>query len=205
MTEQAAPGVWVTLQYEVRDAEGELVAEETVERLVGYGQLLPAIERGVEGLEVGGRRTITLRPEEAFGRRDPKAIIDVSREDFPDDVAPGDRFEAEDAEGRPVLLSVLDVDEERVVLDQNHPLAGQRVEVRLAVVGSRLATEQELEQAAAALSSGLAPTPGLIAPETLLRGGRQRYETDSAAVSGDTTLAGGSAAAQDLEAIDDAN
>lgn len=202
MTAQAAPGVWVTLRYRATDAEGELVADETVERLFGYGQLLPAVEQAVDGLRVGGSRNVRLGPEQAFGKRDPSAVLEVERSEFPSDVAPGDRFEAEDADGAPVVLTVLDVDDERIVLDQNHPLAGQRIELMVELLAARVASEAELGAAAAALSRGFSEETGLISPARLLRGGTRRYVRGPA--GSDATTAG-RAEGEDTEMMDDPN
>src|SRR5438128_2345368 len=86
---------------------------------------LPVARAFVLGLAQGSKRTVLLKPEHAFGQRNPEAQVEVERSEFPEDVAPGDCYEAEDEDGRPVLLQVLDVSEEGVVVDSNHPLAGQ--------------------------------------------------------------------------------
>ncbi|MCB9578192.1 MAG: FKBP-type peptidyl-prolyl cis-trans isomerase [Polyangiaceae bacterium] len=171
---QLGPGVVASLRYAVFDEDGECVMEagEPTEHVIGYGQLWPVLEHAVEGLEVGARKTVTMKPKDAFGERDPKALVEVDRADFPEDVAPGDRFEAEDETGAQVLLKVLDVGDDFVVLDQNHPLAGQKLRVELEVVAARVASEQELRRAEAAL----VPEEPLISPERLRKGPGRRYE-----------------------------
>ncbi|MEZ4225186.1 MAG: hypothetical protein R3B13_29815 [Polyangiaceae bacterium] len=176
MSDSVCPGVWVTLHTLVRDGDGETVADETVERLVGYGQLLPRVETAVSGATVGTKRTLSLRAADAFGDRDPKAIVEVDRDEFPEDVMPGDHFDAEDAAGKFVLLTVLDVDSERVVLDQNHPLAGQALTLELEVRALRLASSDELAAAEAALEAAPEPDISLIPTQALLAGAKGRYE-----------------------------
>jgi FKBP-type peptidyl-prolyl cis-trans isomerase SlyD len=163
------------LRYAVFDEDGECVSEagDATEHIVGYGQLWPALERAVDGRSAGESVTVELRPKDAFGERDPTALAEVDRSEFPPDVAPGDRFEAEDGAGAAVLLTVLDVGEDFVVIDRNHPLAGQKLRVELEVVGARVATEEELGQAEAALAG---PPEALISPQRLLRGPGRRYE-----------------------------
>lgn len=170
----------VRLAYRVFDEEGEALHEapDELELVVGYGALLPAIEERIEGLRQGDERSVTLPPERAFGRRNPKAVIEVDRSDFPPDVAPGDRFDAEGDDGRPVLLQVLDVTSDAVVLDGNHPLAGQRVRFDVAVLEVRPATAEELAEAEKRLEGAErgdnSPLGELVPVERLLRGPSRR-------------------------------
>jgi FKBP-type peptidyl-prolyl cis-trans isomerase SlyD len=177
---QAGPGTVVSFSYELFDAEGERVEAtepgEEVEILLGSALASPALERLVEGLPVGGRREAVLDPDEAFGPRDPEAILEVDRHDLPEDVAPGDELEAErDADGEYVLLKVLEVHDDMVVLDANPPLAGQKVRLRIAVRAVRLATEAEVAQAASLFAASARPETGPLLPvDRLLRRGANR-------------------------------
>jgi FKBP-type peptidyl-prolyl cis-trans isomerase SlyD len=174
---QVGPDVVVTLEYDVFDAEGEPVGGSGGPRevLFGVGDLLPAVEQRLEGLEPGGACSVQLKPEDAFGKRDPKAWVEVDREEFPDDVAPGDQFEAEGADGEAVLLKVLDVAEDHVVIDQNHPLAGQSLRVEVRVLGTRLALAEEREAAAARLAQAPSGAESPLIPAgRLLRGPSRR-------------------------------
>jgi FKBP-type peptidyl-prolyl cis-trans isomerase SlyD len=172
------PDTWLTLSYRVFDADGDEVEDATpdapLEVVFGHAQLLPAIEQAIEGLGPGQKRSLTLPPAQAFGERNPRALIEVDRGEFPPDVAPGDHFEVENEEGELLVLKVLDVGDEHVVLDTNHPLAGQRVRIDLTVHEVRPATEEELEEARTRLTEP-APVPEapLIGVERLLRGGTQ--------------------------------
>jgi FKBP-type peptidyl-prolyl cis-trans isomerase 2 len=181
---QVGPGIVVTLSYDVFNDDDELVGSENERELVfGTGELLPAIERAIDGLSPGAKRTIRVKASDAYGARDPKAIVEFDRAEFPEDVAPGDVFEAEGPTGEIVVLCVLDADAERVVIDQNHPLAGQALRVEARVLATRPATEPELERAAARLAAesqaapddnGKAAAPALISPDRLLRGPTRR-------------------------------
>ena len=79
--------------------------------------------------------------------RNPDAQVEVLRSEFPEDVAAGDCYEAEDEDGRPVLLQVLEVTDEGVLVDSNHPLAGQtlRFEVEGWVDGGVSVTVKSIE------------------------------------------------------------
>jgi FKBP-type peptidyl-prolyl cis-trans isomerase SlyD len=178
---QLGPGIWARLKYQVFDAEGEELASEAVETgfVFGYGALLPALEAALQGKPAGARSTIELAPKDAFGKRDPKLCLEVAREEFPAGVLPGDRFDAEQADGTPLVLQVLEVSESGVVLDLNHPLAGQRVRFDVEVLEARPASPEELALAEAALAEAPtdeseAPGGALIHPARLLRRGSQR-------------------------------
>jgi FKBP-type peptidyl-prolyl cis-trans isomerase SlyD len=168
------------LKYQVFDEEDEPIDDGKNELGVvfGDGVLLPAIEERLEGLRQRDQRSIVLSPEQAFGARDNKAIVEVERDEFPEDVAPGDRFEAEAADGSLVVLSVLDVGPDAVVLDGNHPLAGQALRFEVEVAEVRPATAEELRQAAERLEkAGNSPDsegPALLPVESLLRGPARR-------------------------------
>ncbi|HEX6274317.1 MAG TPA: peptidylprolyl isomerase [Polyangiaceae bacterium] len=185
---QLGPGIWTLLSYRVFDAEGEALDTEPVVMgcVFGFGALLPGVEAALEGKRVGARCSVELAPDEAFGERDATQCLEVERGEFPPDVAPGDRFDAEREDGTPQVLSVLEVTEESVILDLNHPLAGQRVRFEVEVLEARPATAEELALAEAVLADepaegglGLGSDPqggppALIDPTRLLRRGTQR-------------------------------
>ena len=173
---QLSPGMWARLGYQVFDEEDAVVETGETELccLIGYGVLFPALEEKLEGLAQGSQRTVLLSPEQCFGLRNPEAQVEVDRADFPEDVAAGDCYEAEDEDGRPVLLQVLDVSEEGVLVDSNHPLAGQTLRFEVDAREVRPATDEELEQAEQRLLSQEQEPEPLITPESLLRGPSRR-------------------------------
>lgn len=177
---QVGPGMLVRLVYSVFDAEGEPVEapDQEAEILFGFGQLLPELERGIEGLASGESRSLRLAPERAYGRRRKEGILEVDRSEFPEDVAPGDRFEVENEQGAVLVLKVLEVLSDAVVVDTNHPLADQEVRFEVRVEAVRPATEAEIEARVRAMEEpSNEPAPSnLISPDRLLRRTRQDYE-----------------------------
>jgi len=182
---QIGPEMWVRLRVVICDAEGAAVEDAPSEAsfVFGYGALLPALEMGIEGLPEGAKKSLTIKPEDAFGLRDPKAVLEVLRDEFPSDVAEGDVFDADEddgpeAPGGMVLLRVLEVTPETVILDRNHPLAGQKVRFDVEVLEVRPAEEAEILAAEAAVLADGPPLTPLIPVASLLRGGSRRYEKD---------------------------
>jgi FKBP-type peptidyl-prolyl cis-trans isomerase SlyD len=186
---QIGPEMWVRLRVVIHDAEGAPVQDEASEIafVFGYGAVLLALEAALEGAPQGARKSVTLKPEDAFGRRDPAAVLEVLRDEFPADVAAGDVFDADEQQddpgasgqlAQPVVLRVLEVTPDAVILDRNHPLAGQKVRFDVEVVEVRPADEAEISAAEAALGDPAAAEAPLIPAARLLRGGTRRYERD---------------------------
>jgi FKBP-type peptidyl-prolyl cis-trans isomerase SlyD len=175
---QVGPEMWVRVRVAIFDAEGAPVEEEPTESsfVFGFGALLPALEEAIEGLPEGAKKSLTLKPEDAFGARDPEAVLEVLRDEFPDDVAEGDVFDAEDDDAPDglVLLRVLEVTPETVVLDRNHPLAGQKIRFDVQILEVRPAEEAEISAAEAMVLAPEAPEETLIPAASLLKGGPRR-------------------------------
>lgn len=152
-----APDTLVTLSYVLFDEKGEAVdrvtADEPLTYVHGYAQLVPGLERQIEGLEAGARGTFTVEADDAFGQRDEDAIFEVERSDFPteEEIRVGDEFMAEDADGDPIAMRVVELRDDGIVVDTNHPLAGQRVRFEVEVASVRPATEAEIAAAQAEL------------------------------------------------------
>lgn len=150
---QVGPQTFVILRCQVFDAEGEAASVAEVDGyVIGMGQLLPQVETALEGHFAGEHVQITLAEKDAYGRRDPTRIVEVDRSDFPENVAPGERFELENLEGGLLVVHVLDVQPDYVVLDMNHPLAGQEVSFQVEIQEVRPATQEEIEAAEACLT-----------------------------------------------------
>lgn len=153
------PNTFVTLDYELRDDEGELIDAsegddgEPIEYVHGYGMLVPGLEAALVGLHVGDERDVIVPAEAGYGERDESLVLEVERSEFPDPgaVAPGDEFVAESPDGDEIAMSVMEVKDDVVVVDANHPLAGMTLRYSIKVRTVRPATDDEIERAAADL------------------------------------------------------
>lgn len=156
------PDTVVTLSYVLFDERGERVDQAgTAEPLTyvhGYAQIVPGLERQIEGLKPGDRGVFHVDADEAFGERDEDAIFAVDRGDFPtpEKVAVGDEFMAEGPGGEPIPMRVLEIRDDAFVVDTNHPLAGQSVRFEVVVDSVRPADEAEIAAAQAELEDTLA-------------------------------------------------
>ena len=144
------PGRVVTLQYELRDAAGEPLEEDNARMAYlhgGYGGIFPKVEQQLEGKEIGAEVNLTLEPEDAFGEYDAELLRVEPRDRFPEVLEVGMQFEGvpggNEEEAR--IYTVTDVTGDAVVVDGNHPLAGERLWFKCSVAEVRAASRDELD------------------------------------------------------------
>jgi FKBP-type peptidyl-prolyl cis-trans isomerase SlyD len=142
-------GKVVTLAYELRDADGEALEQEDAQMAYlhgGYGGIFPKVEESLEGKDVGHELAVTLEPLDAFGEYDAELLRVEPRNRFPETLEVGMQFEGvpgED-EGEAHIYTITDITPESVVVDANHPFAGERVWFKCVVKAVRVATRDEL-------------------------------------------------------------
>lgn len=143
-----ANGMVVTMHYTLTDDAGTVIDtsrdREPLTYLHGFGNIIPGLEKALEGQQAGFRSKVAVAPAEGYGERDPNAVFEVSRDHFDPDMelAPGVQVYAEGPQG-PVSFMVVSVSESSVVLDANHPLAGETLHFDVEVMAVRQATEEE--------------------------------------------------------------
>ncbi len=100
---------------------------EPLEFTVGSGQIIPGLENALPGMSVGEEKTVQVPCNEAYGEHDPNGRQEVPREQIPAEIPldPGTALQMQMPDGRAVPVTVAEVGEQKVVLDANHPLAGQ--------------------------------------------------------------------------------
>lgn len=139
----------VTIEYRMMDAKNELVDSsdysDPLSFIQGRETVFPAIEKQIEGCQVGDRREFVLEAEEAFGPRNEALIRVIPRDRFNYDgkLEAGMTFSAGAPTNRKPV-TVIEVDEDQIMVDANHPLAGKSLKVDLIVVDVREAIEKEL-------------------------------------------------------------
>ena len=140
----------VSLKYELFDSSGELLekVEEQISYLHGgYDGIFPLVEEALHGKSVGDRCSVTLVPNDAFGEYEHELVEVEARSSFPKEVAVGMQFEGgpEGADDEDCLLfTVIEVTDDEVTVDGNHPLAGKTLTFNCSVTGVRPALAEEL-------------------------------------------------------------
>lgn len=152
------PGALVLLNYALYGPDGALVDKSEpgapMEYLHGHDEVPAALERQLEGLEPGAKKRVEMGPGEAYGQHDPDAIVAVPRSEFPPDseLVPGDVVpvqlqdeEGNALEGESIDMRVVEISPDAIVLDANHPLAGQRVVFDVEILSVKLLHADEIE------------------------------------------------------------
>ena len=144
-------GMVVSLEYSLHIDE-ELVEstedEGPIEFLQGYQEIIPGLEKAVAGMSVGQSKEIIVEPEDGYGEYDDDAVEEVPLDIFPDDMdlSLGMPVELYDEEADETVEGyVSEVRTDTVLVDLNHPLAGETLTFRIKVIGLRAATAEELE------------------------------------------------------------
>jgi FKBP-type peptidyl-prolyl cis-trans isomerase SlyD len=149
--ERVQDDVVVTLQYKLRLDDGTLVEEsepdDPLVYLHGHDNIIPGLEKALDGMKVGETKTVVVEPEEGYGDYDPDDIGRISREGLPDDFAPevGMLIPIIDEEGSEAEVLIVEMDEEDIVVDFNHPMAGERLHFEVEITDLREATAEELD------------------------------------------------------------
>jgi FKBP-type peptidyl-prolyl cis-trans isomerase SlyD len=141
----------VTVDYILTLENGEVV-EDTHEGmpmrfLVGHDEILPALEDALFGLAAGDETTVTIASDDAYGDYDPDAFEDVPVDAFPatENIEPGMPIGVHDESGEQFQAFVSEVRADTIVLDFNHPLAGETLHFQVKVIDLRRATAEELD------------------------------------------------------------
>jgi len=94
---------------------------------VGSGQIIPGLDKAIPGMSVGEKKTVNIPATEAYGAADPNALHTVPRDQVPADISldPGTALQVQTPQGQMVNVTVVEVSDEAVVFDANHPLAGK--------------------------------------------------------------------------------
>jgi FKBP-type peptidyl-prolyl cis-trans isomerase SlyD len=142
----------VSLEYELRLEDGQEVdrteGDAPLEYLQGHGNIIPGLEKALNGMAVGEEKGVVIPAAEAYGDHDPENVAEFPRETFPPSINlnVGEMLTMQDKEtGEPVRASITEVKTDEVVLDFNHPLAGQDLHFQVKIAGLREATSEELE------------------------------------------------------------
>ncbi len=136
---KAAKGRKVTLHYRGTLDNGEEFdsseGREPLEFVLGAGDMIPGFEKAVAGMEVGQEKTVTLEPEDAYGRYEDALVIEGPRNSFPDgELQVGQSFTIHLRSGEEAVGRVVRIQDQTVAMDFNHPLAGKRLTFHLRVV-----------------------------------------------------------------------
>lgn len=151
MTEEfkVAPDHIVAIDYKLLLDDGEIVdsteGDEPLIYLHGHDQIVPGLERALEGKAPGESDHIRVPPEDGYGVYDPSKIFKEAPDRFGFAVEVGMVVQGQLDDGQHFPIKVLAVDEDAVTLDGNHPLAGKTLDFQITVLAVRPATQEEID------------------------------------------------------------
>jgi FKBP-type peptidyl-prolyl cis-trans isomerase SlyD len=147
---QVATDTVVTIHYTLKDDSGAVIDSssggEPLAYIQGHGNLVPGLEKALEGKEDGAQVAVTLAPADGYGSRDAALVRRVPRRSLQGsgEIRQGMQFQARTEEGMR-LFTVTGVVGDMVTLDGNHPLADRTLHFEVQVVSVRAASAEELE------------------------------------------------------------
>ena len=141
----------VQFHYTLKDDEGNIIDQspegQPLAYLHGYQNIIPGLEAQLVGKAVGDKFTASVEPADAYGEFDDAAVQEVPRENFQGvvNVQAGMQFQSQTEDGHVMLVTVKDVQDDMVIVDANHPLAGKKLHFDVEIADIREATPEELQ------------------------------------------------------------
>lgn len=150
-----SPNTVVSLSYTLTLDSGEIADQADEKRpfvfIHGVGQTLELFDKNLEGLKMGDHFNFSINADDAYGIPMPERIISLPLSIFDGPDVPADLLTVgnvipmQDQDGNPLTGTVLEVDAEKVLMDFNHPMAGQNLHFTGNIIGVRAATPEELD------------------------------------------------------------
>ncbi|BEV07341.1 peptidylprolyl isomerase [Methylophilus sp. DW102] len=146
---QVAMNTVVSMTYKLQNSDGDILEESQAPVAYlhgGYDNIFPKVEEAMHGKNVGDKVEVSLDPEDAFGEYDDNLVQIEPASAFPSkDLKVGMQFEGEDETGDVILYTITDIADGKVVVDGNHPWAGQRLLFTATIASVRSANQEEIE------------------------------------------------------------
>jgi len=139
--EKVENGLYVSVDYKGTLQNGEVFdsshGRQPLEVQMGVGQLIAGFENELMGMALNDKKVFTLDPENAYGQRDESLMRDFARADLPPEMEPevGMMLALHSPEGQQMPAKITHLDDEKLSVDLNHPLAGESLTFEIEVVG----------------------------------------------------------------------
>lgn len=138
--QQVKKGDTIKVHYHGKLADGSTFdsseGREPLEFEVGGGMVIPGFDEGVTGMAIGEKKTILIPADEAYGPKQEEMLMEFPRDRFPADMVPevGMQLNMSNGSGQNFPVTITEVGDENVMLDANHPLAGEDLTFDLELV-----------------------------------------------------------------------
>ena len=109
---------------------------EPLEFKIGEGKLIPGFENGVIGMNLNDSKTVKIPFAEAYGEKKSELMIEVDRKQLPEELKPevGMELVSKSQEGQEQIVKIAEVKDETIIVDANHPLAGENLTFEIELV-----------------------------------------------------------------------
>lgn len=137
---QAKSGDTVRIHYTGKLDDGtefdSSAGRDPLEFALGSGQVIPGFDKAVDGMSVGDNKTVTIEPADAYGQRHEQLVQQVPRNALPENMEPtvGMHLQSQSPDGQIMNLVIVEIEEESITLDANHPLSGQALTFAIELV-----------------------------------------------------------------------
>jgi FKBP-type peptidyl-prolyl cis-trans isomerase SlyD len=139
----------VLIHYTLRNDAGSVLDSsaggDPLAYIHGQGNIIPGLEKALEGKQKGDKVNVRVEPAEGYGVRDDSLLQKVPRRAFGSvaKIEPGMQFHAQTSQGHTRVVTVTHVQGDMVTVDGNHPLAGENLHFDVEITEVRDATEEE--------------------------------------------------------------
>lgn len=120
---------------------------DPLEFVMGLGMIIPGLEKSIAETEKGDSTKVTIQADDAYGQKNPEAMQEVAKSQLPEgiDVKEGTQLSAQTEQG-PIPVMVTEVKDESVIVDFNHPLAGQDLVFEYDLIEKRPASQEDIDK-----------------------------------------------------------
>ena len=140
----------VLMHYTLKNDAGDVIDSsdggDPLPFLQGHGNIIPGLESALEGSNVGDKLDVSIKPEKAYGERMKDAIQEIPKSALKgiDEVKVGMQLQSQDQDGNAFLVTVTKIEDDKITVDANHPLAGQTLHFSVSIESVRKAEAEEL-------------------------------------------------------------
>ena len=140
----------VLMHYTLKNDGGDVIdssdGADPLPFLQGHGNIIPGLESALEGSKVGDKLDVSIKPEEGYGERMKDAIQEIPSSALKgvDEVKVGMQLQSQDKDGNAFLVNVTKIEDDKITVDANHPLAGQTLHFSVSIESIRKAEAEEL-------------------------------------------------------------
>jgi FKBP-type peptidyl-prolyl cis-trans isomerase SlyD len=145
-TQKIEKDIVVTLDYTL-EVDGQQIDEGPIQFIHGHDNIIPGLEKELEGMQLGDKKEILVKAADAYGEYDPEMEVELPLSSFPDDfeIQLGRPMRLRDGEGHIFTGVATAITDEKVKLNLNHPLAGKDLVFKTEIADLRPGTEEEIK------------------------------------------------------------